>query len=199
MGKKAGIKTQPKPKGKTKFASAHDLRRSFGERWSSRMMPPVLMELMRHESIETTMRFYVGRNAQSTADVLYEAIGKGGGQGDSLGDSGQKQAPGADQTENAKPSDTQKIEERSAGGSRTHGGGFAIRCLSLLAYGAPTGRKLGNTRRGVKAGGAGRPMPHKSWPIPALGLRTTGDERRFAPRAAIKRAPVVRHAGPCQF
>jgi hypothetical protein len=31
------------------------------------------MELMRHESIETTLKYYVGRNAQSTADVLWAA------------------------------------------------------------------------------------------------------------------------------
>ena len=37
-------------------ASAHDLRRSFGFRWSCRVMPTVLGKLMRHESIETTMR-----------------------------------------------------------------------------------------------------------------------------------------------
>jgi integrase len=62
--------------GKVKFASAHDLRRSFGERWASRVMPQVLMELMRHESIDTTMKFYVGRNAQSTAALLWEVTGK---------------------------------------------------------------------------------------------------------------------------
>ena len=73
IGKKAGIKVATDQKGKVKYASAHDLRRSFGERWASRIMPPVLQQLMRHESIETTMRFYVGRNAQSTADVLWEA------------------------------------------------------------------------------------------------------------------------------
>ncbi|HMP08139.1 MAG TPA: hypothetical protein PJ982_17460, partial [Lacipirellulaceae bacterium] len=38
------------------FASAHDLRRSFGFRWSRRVMPTILRELMRHESIDTTMR-----------------------------------------------------------------------------------------------------------------------------------------------
>jgi integrase len=59
--------------GKLKYASAHDLRRSFGQRWASRVMPQVLMELMRHESIETTLRYYVGRNAQSTAAVLWAA------------------------------------------------------------------------------------------------------------------------------
>jgi len=31
------------------------------------------MQLMRHESIETPMRFYVGRNAQSAADRLWAA------------------------------------------------------------------------------------------------------------------------------
>ena len=40
-------------------------------------MPKDLMELMRHESIGTTMRFYVGQNAQRTADAAwaaYEAV-----------------------------------------------------------------------------------------------------------------------------
>ena len=60
--------------GKVKFASAHDLRRSFGERWSIRVMPKVLKELMRHRSIETTMRYYVGKNAEQTADVLWAAV-----------------------------------------------------------------------------------------------------------------------------
>lgn len=55
-----------------KYASAHDLRRSFGERWSTRVMPQVLMALMRHESIATTMRYYVGRNANTTADAVWE-------------------------------------------------------------------------------------------------------------------------------
>jgi hypothetical protein len=36
-------------------------------------MPQVLKELMRHESIDTTMKYYVGRNAQSTAAVLWQA------------------------------------------------------------------------------------------------------------------------------
>jgi integrase len=58
---------------KAVFASAHDLRRSFGERWASRLMPKELMELMRHKSIDTTMRFYVGQNADKTASILWEA------------------------------------------------------------------------------------------------------------------------------
>ena len=73
IGEKAGIKVNTDQAGKVKYASAHDLRRSFGQRWASRVMPQVLMELMRHESIDTTLRYYVGRNAQSTAAVLWEA------------------------------------------------------------------------------------------------------------------------------
>ncbi|MCC6127431.1 MAG: site-specific integrase [Pirellulales bacterium] len=56
-----------------KYASAHDLRRSFGFRWSRRVMPAELRELMRHSDISTTMQFYVGRNAQSTAATLWAA------------------------------------------------------------------------------------------------------------------------------
>ncbi len=58
---------------KDKPATAHDLRRSFGQRWAALVMPQVLMELMRHESIDTTLKYYVGRNAQRTAKVLREA------------------------------------------------------------------------------------------------------------------------------
>ena len=57
-----------------KYASAHDFRRSFGARWSNLVMPRVLMELMRHESIDTTMKYYVGRNAEATADACWEAF-----------------------------------------------------------------------------------------------------------------------------
>lgn len=38
------------------------------------LMPPVLMQLMRHESIQTTQEFYVGRNAEAAADVVWEAF-----------------------------------------------------------------------------------------------------------------------------
>ena len=74
IGEAAGVKvSEASETGKVKFASAHDLRRSFGARWATRVMPPVLMELMRHESIETTLRYYIGRNAQSTAKTLWTA------------------------------------------------------------------------------------------------------------------------------
>jgi hypothetical protein len=66
-----------------KSASAHDLRRAFGQRWAGKVMPTVLRELRRHEEIGTTMKFYVGQNAEATADALWAA------HGDTLGDTRQ--------------------------------------------------------------------------------------------------------------
>jgi integrase len=76
IGEKAGVKVyvDPKDPERVKYASAHDLRRAFGERWAARVMPPMLMELMRHESIETTLRYYVGTDAQRTADAAWDAF-----------------------------------------------------------------------------------------------------------------------------
>ncbi len=77
IGKQARVKVATDPRtGKVKYASAHDLRRSFGERWSSRVMPKVLREFMRHQDINTSMRYYVGRNANTTADAVWVAYEK---------------------------------------------------------------------------------------------------------------------------
>ena len=47
-------------------------RASIGQRdWAARLMPAQLMELMRHETIETTLSYYVGRNAERTAAILW--------------------------------------------------------------------------------------------------------------------------------
>lgn len=62
-------------KASGKYASAHDLRRAFGARWSGKVMPAVLKELMRHADIGTTMKYYVGQNAESTADDLWRNHG----------------------------------------------------------------------------------------------------------------------------
>ena len=75
IGQAAKVKVWTNPRnGNTKFATAHDLRRAFGERWSMRVEATVLMELMRHESINTTLRYYVGRNAERVADVVWSAV-----------------------------------------------------------------------------------------------------------------------------
>ncbi|QDU81186.1 hypothetical protein Pla110_29250 [Polystyrenella longa] len=73
MGKAAQVILSRK-EGKIKFASAHDFRRAFGTRWSTRVMPPVLQQLMRHESIDTTLRYYVEQEAEATAEILYSVV-----------------------------------------------------------------------------------------------------------------------------
>ena len=68
IGKKAGIIVN---KEAGKYASAHDLRRSFGTRWAKRVMPAVLQKLMRHSTIETTLRYYADLDADELADGLW--------------------------------------------------------------------------------------------------------------------------------
>ena len=73
IGAKAGIKVRVDPTdGAVKYASAHDLRRAFGTRWAGKLMPADLKDLMRHSSIETTLRYYVGSDAERTADFCWE-------------------------------------------------------------------------------------------------------------------------------
>jgi hypothetical protein len=53
-----------------------------------------MRELMRHESIETTLKFYVGRNAEKIAETLYEAVlGNTSGNTTPKSSSAHKQAP----------------------------------------------------------------------------------------------------------
>lgn len=80
LGQAASVKVNS-----TKFASAHDFRRAFGTRWSLVVMPAVLQALMRHKSIQTTMQFYVGRNAESIADQVWKA-----GAGNTSGNTSEK-------------------------------------------------------------------------------------------------------------
>lgn len=76
IGEKAGVVVDERRKGDEvvrKFASAHDLRRAFGQRWAGKVMPTVLRELMRHASLTTTMAYYVGANAEASADAIWKA------------------------------------------------------------------------------------------------------------------------------
>lgn len=74
IGKKAGVIVNDHPK--VKYASAHDFRRAFGERWARKEAPAVLMELMRHADIQTTMQYYVTLEAEQTAASLWAKSGK---------------------------------------------------------------------------------------------------------------------------
>jgi integrase len=91
IGRKAGIvvnrttkldRTTGQRVEVVKYASAHDLRRSFGFRWADRVDTFKLQELMRHSNIETTRRYYVGRNAQNTAASLWAARDRVAGSGE---------------------------------------------------------------------------------------------------------------------
>lgn len=76
IGRRAGIVVDIDPLTKQKkFASAHDMRRSFGTRWAPLVKPITLQHLMRHTSITTTMKFYVDQDATGTADEVWEAFG----------------------------------------------------------------------------------------------------------------------------
>jgi len=55
------------------FASAHDLRRSFGLRWAKRVKVHVLRAMMRHRSINTTMAYYVREDANDLAESIWSA------------------------------------------------------------------------------------------------------------------------------
>jgi len=69
IGKASGVKVGP-----SKCASAHDLRRSFGFRWAVRVMPVLLQQLMRHASIETTLKYYVGNDAREMGKAVWRAF-----------------------------------------------------------------------------------------------------------------------------
>jgi integrase len=71
IGEKAGVVVN---KADGKFASAHDLRRAFGTRWASRVKPATLQLLMRHESIETTLRYYVAQASDDIAAELWSEL-----------------------------------------------------------------------------------------------------------------------------
>lgn len=75
FGERAGIivgKPPAKSKKTHKYASAHDLRRAFGDRWAKRLLPQQLQRLMRHEAIQTTLTYYVSRDAADLSKVLWD-------------------------------------------------------------------------------------------------------------------------------
>lgn len=75
LGRKAGIVVKAHQKtGVKEFASAHDLRRSFGERWAKRVEAPFLQKMMRHSAITTTLRYYSSRDAAEAGAHIDEAF-----------------------------------------------------------------------------------------------------------------------------
>jgi integrase len=73
IGEAAGVRVaEGKWKGKphTKYASCHDLRRSFATRWVPKVMPATLQKLMRHKSINTTLDYYAEVQSEAVGDEL---------------------------------------------------------------------------------------------------------------------------------
>ena len=101
IGKKANVVVD---KPKNKYASAHDLRRAFGTRWAKRVAPAVLQRLMRHASIDTTMRFYVDIEAEDIADDLWNRFGVGTSVG--TGHNLAELAPSDEPAQSSEPLDT---------------------------------------------------------------------------------------------
>jgi integrase len=96
IGKTAGVVVN---KAEGKFASAHDLRRAFGTRWSRKVMPAVLKRLMRHSAIQTTMTHYVDLDAAEVADQLWAAYEKAPANDNTFDNNGQKTAETAEADE----------------------------------------------------------------------------------------------------
>ena len=79
-----------------KYASAHDLRRSFGTRWAKKLPVALLKRLMRHQSITTTMAYYASLEADDMNADLWERFGK---IGPASGESGGEKGPEAKKQE----------------------------------------------------------------------------------------------------
>ena len=66
---------QPRTGRPAKYASAHDLRRSCGERLRNAGVPPlVICRVMRHSSWETTRKHYAPGDIQKDAEVLSSCL-----------------------------------------------------------------------------------------------------------------------------
>lgn len=71
LGRHSKIITDPTT---TRYVTVHDFRRTFGARWAVRVVPAILKSLMRHATISTTERYYVGSNLERTQEAIYKAF-----------------------------------------------------------------------------------------------------------------------------
>ena len=69
FGRRAGIVTETVPE--VRYATAHDLRRTFGTRWAKKVTPAVLKELMRHSSIKIAERYYLSFRAEEISELIW--------------------------------------------------------------------------------------------------------------------------------
>ena len=78
IGELAGVVVHTHAKtGKVKYASAHDLRRSFGTRMAKAgVSQEALQKMMRHASYQTTQAFYIDLDGDELAEDLYKIYGR---------------------------------------------------------------------------------------------------------------------------
>lgn len=74
IGKAANVVSSRDHRGNPHYAGAHDLRRSFGNRWAPDVEPPILQRMMRHRSITTTMQYYVDLHAHQIGEKINQAF-----------------------------------------------------------------------------------------------------------------------------
>ena len=78
IGKRSRIivdEGNPRTGAPVKFASTHDLRRTFAQRLADSGLPPELVRrLMRHADIKTTERFYLQTNTQRDAGRIRDML-----------------------------------------------------------------------------------------------------------------------------
>lgn len=73
IGKAAKIEVSHEG-SKTRYASAHDLRRAFGTRWALKVPPMVLQKMMRHAHLSTTTKYYIGLDSSQIGAVLWNGV-----------------------------------------------------------------------------------------------------------------------------
>ena len=78
IGKKAGVivdEGDPRTGRGVKYASTHDLRRTFAVRLrQSRIPPNLITKLMRHSDYRVTERYYVTETTQEDAGQIREIL-----------------------------------------------------------------------------------------------------------------------------
>jgi integrase len=76
IGAKAGVIVCPaKGEKKAKYASAHDLRRSCGERMADAEVPErELAKILRHADVQTTRQFYAPGTVQQSAGIIQRKL-----------------------------------------------------------------------------------------------------------------------------
>jgi integrase len=78
IGKAAKVVTQKGADGEATFASAHDLRRSLGNRMAALgVAPQAIAAIMRHSSYSTTLTHYTALRPDQIADLAVPAFEKG--------------------------------------------------------------------------------------------------------------------------